>query len=274
MLSMTHRRDRSAAGLRLVAFLTGFTLLVAPIACTNSDPTVAVTTDPLSSVSPCKPVTCVAPIPAWYGAFGPSVSVSRAGDTIILKSDGVPDHKSPYFPPRDPRYEAYTGPNPKFKLNPNRIAAQSFTFRIPMNPATTTTPVATSLGPIGVAVNGVPLYNQYAAAWAPVTDESDTFDQYNGHPQGDDIYHYHWEPLWLTRTSKEALIGVLLDGFPVYGPQEGGRIVASSSLDSLTHGHFGVTAEFPLGIFHYHTTRAAPYINGGVFAGTPGTVTY
>ena len=35
------------------------------------------------------------------------------------------------------------------------------------------------------------------------------------------MYHYHLEPLWLTgKRGAATLIGVLLDGFPVYGPGE------------------------------------------------------
>jgi hypothetical protein len=75
----------------------------------------------------------------------------------------------------------------------------------------------------------------------------------------------------LTRSSREALIGVLLDGYPVYGPVENGVLVSTASLDAA-HGHFSVTREFPQGVYHYHTTSDAPYINGSGFAGSPGTV--
>jgi hypothetical protein len=52
---------------------------------------------------------------------------------------------------------------------------------------------------------------------------------------------------------------------------ENGAFVATSSLDAA-HGHTGVTKEFPQGIYHYHTTSDAPYINGSGFRGQPGTV--
>ena len=52
---------------------------------------------------------------------------------------------------------------------------------------------------------------------------------------------------------------------------ENGQLVSSSSLDAA-HGHVSATNEFPQGIYHYHTTSDAPYINGSGFAGTPGTV--
>ena len=80
------------------------------------------------------------------------------------------------------------------------------------------------------------------------------------------------EPFWLTtNASKDALLGVLLDGFPVYGPEEGGKTVTSSALDAY-HGHTLATKEFPDGIYHYHKTGDVPYINGSGYYGSPGTV--
>lgn len=211
-------------------------------------------------------------VPAWYSAFyGNGVTVTRDGDYVVITSTDIPDHKSPYFGVGDPHYEAYNGTNSRWSQNPNLISAQQITFRIPVNPTALSTPSPTPLGPIGVALNGVPLFNQYAAGRQPLTGEVNSFDQYNGHPQQTGMYHYHVEPLWLTRASKEALIGVLLDGYPVYGPMENARTLTSSDLDDA-HGHFGATKEFPQGIYHYHTTADAPYINGTGFHGSPGTV--
>jgi len=52
---------------------------------------------------------------------------------------------------------------------------------------------------------------------------------------------------------------------------ENGQLVSSSTLDAA-HGHTSPTKEFPQGVYHYHTTSDAPYINGSGFAGSPGTV--
>lgn len=279
MFSTIPRRIRARAGCQAAAVTFATACVAASTACRDAHTISGVTAASFAAASPCPP-TCGTPTPipvappSWFKAFGSGVSVTRFGDTVFLKSNGVPDHKSPYFPRTDPRYEKYTGTNPDFFLNPNRIdTTHSFTFRIPANPKVAKGATPTDLGPIGIALNGVPLYNQYANMGVPVDSEADTFDQYNGHPQADDIYHYHWEPLWLTRASKEALVGVLLDGFPVYGPREYGKLVLAKSLDAA-HGHYGATAEFPSGIYHYHTTSTAPYINGSGYAGKPGMVTY
>jgi hypothetical protein len=192
------------------------------------------------------------------------------GDFVVIKSNGLPDHKSPYY--TGGNYEAYNGTNASFQKNPNSISEQSLTFRIPLDPVAASSPASTPLGAIGISINGIPFYNQYAGPSQPLTNEINSFDQYNGHPQNSGQYHYHVEPLYLTTNEgKNALLGFLLDGFPVYGPMENGNTVTNSSLDAY-HGHTHATADYPDGIYHYHITSDSPYINGDGFYGTPGTV--
>lgn len=211
-------------------------------------------------------------LPTGYEKFVSGVEVYVDGDYVVVKTNGIPNHGSPYFETTHELYEEYQGDNPQFRLNPNRIREQDLTFRIPLNPAEDSRHQATPLGPIGVSLNGVPFYNQYAAGNSPLDNEINGFDHYNGHPQNSGQYHYHVEPLYLTETmGAESLLGFLLDGFPVYGPEENGSVVTNDDLDDY-HGHFGPTADFPQGIYHYHITGADPYINGAGFYGTSGTV--
>lgn len=217
--------------------------------------------------------TSSANLPDVFKKFNTTVTISVEGNYVVLKSNGVPDHKSPYFAASDSRYEAYNGSNTAYAKNPNSIITQNLTFKIPLNPASAATKQATALGPIGISLNGVPLYNQYAGPNQPLTNEINSFDQYNGHPQQSGQYHYHVEPLFLTSSKgRGALLGFLLDGYPVYGPLENGALVLNSGLDAY-HGHAHATAEYPNGIYHYHITADAPYINGNGYYGTPGTVT-
>ena len=194
---------------------------------------------------------------------------------VVIQVNGVPDHNSPYFDASDDRNVAYSGTNENFNLNPNRIDLNAnYTYKIPLNPTAASNPRPTQLGSIGVALNGVSFYNQYAGPNnQPLTDEIDSFDQYNGHPQRVGEYHYHVEPTYLTQSQENnVLLGFLLDGFPVYGPFENGARVVNSLLDEY-HGHEHVTADYPEGIYHYHITDADPYINGSGYYGTAGTVT-
>lgn len=214
-----------------------------------------------------------ATVPAVFSKFSTSVTISSDGNYITLKSNGVPDHKSCYFPLNDARYEAYNGNNPLFQKNPNTIGTKNFVFRIPVTPSEDPAHPATPLGPIGIAVNGVAIYNQYAGPNQPLTNEINSFDQYLGHPDPTAIYHYHIEPLYITQQkTKSALIGFLLDGYPLYGPSENGKTLISADLDTY-HGHTAPTSDYPSGIYHYHITADAPYINGAGFYGKKGTVT-
>lgn len=220
--------------------------------------------------------TTTTPAPAVYSKIYGATNIYVEGDYVVIKTNGTPDHKSPYYQGTawaGTLYEAYNGSNPMWMQNPNKIATATATFKIPLNPKVATTHSATPMGSIGVALNGVPLFNQYAAGGSPLTNEINSFDQYNGHPQQTGVYHYHVEPLYLTaQKGKSYLMGFLLDGFPVYGPMENGVAVTNANLDAY-HGHTGVTDDFPNGIYHYHITAADPYINGAGFYGTPGTVT-
>ena len=79
--------------------------------------------------------------------------------------------------------------------------------------------------------------------------------------------------MWLTtKNGSGSLVGYLLDGFPVYGPVEDGKRLTSADLDDY-HGHSHATVDYPNGIYHYHCTDDAPWINGDGYYGTPGTVT-
>ncbi|MEO8174012.1 MAG: hypothetical protein ABI581_13045, partial [Sediminibacterium sp.] len=85
------------------------------------------------------------------------VTVTTSGDNIILKSDGRPDHKSPYWGVGNAKYEAFPAGH---STNPNgSIGVQNYTMTIPAKPGTATTHEATSLGPIGMALNGVAIFN-------------------------------------------------------------------------------------------------------------------
>jgi len=217
-----------------------------------------------------------ATVPDIYKKIYGATSITSDGTYITIKSNGTPDHKSVYYPTANALYEAFSGTTfggNTFNKNPNSIATQSYTFKIPVNPAVNAAHSATPLGPIGVSLNGVPFFNQYAGPNQPLTNEVVSFDKYWGHPAQNGDYHYHVEPLYLTtvKATKSSLLGFLLDGFPVYGPEENGATVTNAMLDAY-HGHISVTADYPNGIYHYHITSTDPYINGSGFYGTPGTV--
>ena len=108
------------------------------------------------------------------------------------------------------------------------------------------------------------LFNQYAGrtpqGWIPLDREIQSFDVYNGHPDPRNQYHYHVEPLWLTADDPAALVGVLMDGIPIYGPvdMDGSR---PDDLDDC-NGHEGTTPDHAVDVYHYHVTEEVPYLVG------------
>ena len=213
-------------------------------------------------------------VPSVFSKIYGATDIYIEDSNIVIKVDGVPDHKSPYFNASDDMYEDYNGSNLNFDLNPNKIRDFDFVYKIPLNPRKSNKSNPTPLGSIGVSLNGVSFFNQYAGPNnQPLTNEINSFDQYNGHPQPQGVYHYHIEPIYLTeKVGSNSLLGFLLDGFPVYGPEESGSKITNDDLDEF-HGHSHPTVDFPDGIYHYHITDKDPYINGSGYYGSPGTVT-
>ena len=85
-------------------------------------------------------------------------------------------------------------------------------------------------GPVGVALNGVPIYSQSGKSTCvdAAQQEGTTFDKCAGHEDPETHeYHYHVAPSCLLKQlnytgSKyhrhSAQVGWALDGFPIYGP--------------------------------------------------------
>ena len=226
----------------------------------------------------------VIPLSVYQKVYNVTSEIYIEDGYVYINTDGVPDHKSPYFPAGHVLYQAYDNSNPfvtNFHLNPNGISTLDLRFKIPISPKKSSSTNTTRMGPIGVSLNGVPFYNQYAGMNEPLTREINSFDQGNGHPAPfapgqengvDGKYHYHMEPISMTKDKgNNVILGFLLDGFPVYGPVENSNTITSSDLDNY-HGHSHTTDDFPQGIYHYHVTADDPYINGSGYYGSPGTV--
>ena len=62
--------------------------------------------------------TTNATLPAMYSKFNSSLQIYTEGNYVVIKTNSVPDHKSPYFATTDSRYEAYNGSNASFCYQP------------------------------------------------------------------------------------------------------------------------------------------------------------
>ena len=147
-----------------------------------------------------RDATTQIPFEIYERVYGVTSEIYQDDNWVYINVNSLPDHGSPYYEGtqwEESLYVPYDGSNPfvsNFILNPNRISVQNILFKIPRNPSQSSVSNPTAMGPIGVALNGVPFYNQYGAGGNPLDQEINSFDQYNGHPapgQSGGRYHYH-----------------------------------------------------------------------------------
>ena len=139
----------------------------------------------------------------------------------IVTANGIPNHDMGRFPN---------------KGNPNVISAQSYTFRIPLDPMPPSEPVLTTDRIhrdngflFGVALNGVPFEPATGMNWTPdgirrggrpgdwvyeAIGGSINFgiDHANAHIQRTGAYHYHGIPTPIISDKQPTLVGYAADG--------------------------------------------------------------
>jgi hypothetical protein len=181
-----------------------------------------------------------------------TLTEDATNNQIVITGNGVPNYTPTIlgFNVTDGWNTAVSGGLQTFKFsennggatggnNPNRIVVATETFRIPLNPVNNATATDTALGTVGVAVNGLPIYNPFEDA-NQTAATGRIFSGCCGHPQLTGVYHYHKYPtclrflkgdVWQSEKEKcdeldsliasgghSPLIGFALDGWPVYGP--------------------------------------------------------
>ena len=201
--------------------------------------------------------------------------VSTSGNSITIKSNGLPNHKTPYWGVGNALYEDFpTG----YHANVNTsMTAHNYAMTIPAKPVVSSTHEETSLGAIGLALNGVPIYNDREGGNVALDALTiTTFDYPGAHPGPGMDYHYHTTGRYTT-TDDANLVGFLRDGFPIYGRKDKDGSYPSN-LDPYG-GHTASTTDFPDGIYHYHASNVN-YLNtgyyilkAGAYYGTKGTFT-
>ncbi len=155
------------------------------------------------------------------------VSLAEGEDAAIVRTNSLPDY-----------------PATDFGDNPNEALPQDLEFRVPLAPSAG--PSEAGLGHVGVAWNGVSLFNPSDArdiggcTGNAAYLESDGMDDYGGHPTGRGEYHYHTGDfvrhageLGLSHDPGEhsSLFGYAFDGIPIYGPY--GFADATAADDSI-----------------------------------------
>jgi hypothetical protein len=188
---------------------------------------------------------------AWL-QFSCRVRLTKSTTQVKIESDSQPDYTSNYFGKTDLCYVAYTTQFP----DPNTISSQGLVLQIPLAP--TTTGMKMGLGPVGVALNGVEIFDNQAAPGDDIFLEAGSFDRCGGHPAPGGAYHYHGEPYAIS-SDDSRLIGVLRDGYFVYGRRD-----ADNSLPTLdaNGGHVGTTPDSTTAVYHYHLNEQTSTASG------------
>jgi hypothetical protein len=202
--------------------------------------------------------------------------------SMTLTTTGVPPYHSDYYlAPVSPQYPNSVAvtlvSNTEMAVTPylpSNIQAANVTFDVcPAKAASTT---ATNMGAIGYMISGEAIFNPYEANGVATPAMSDNvsysfttgggvaetasfIDACNSHPTpitGGYMWHHHGIPSCLVAqldgsSGPSHLIGIALDGFPIYGGRDvNGNTVAVSQLDAC-NGIMSPTPEFPNGIYHY-----------------------
>lgn len=255
----------------------------APNACALAADTTA--TDTVNTVgchvldrdtSACEASRKAAGLSGFWLDFSCRVTLTTAteGGVMLVKaaSDDQPDYASNYFPAGDTCHEEY----PNAIQNPNKITAQSFSIGFPVAPSgAPTTMKGTAV--VGIALNGVVIFGNFAAPGDDIFTEAKTFDRCGAHPQMSGIYHYHSEPYSIS-FDDDRFIGVMRDGYPIYGRKDQDGTYPTLDADG---GHMGTTLHSNgASVYHYHVNEQTSttaqslgekqwFLTTGTFHGAP-----
>ncbi len=183
-----------------------------------------------------------------FAEFSPdNVGVTLEGDEVVIETNGLPNHTSPYWSVDHP---LYVEPSVASGLAPGNIDEFEgrYTLRVSSAPQRATSTTATGLGAIGIAVSGSVIYNDQEGPNVPLDNAVTSLD-YTGAHTGPMSYHYHLEPVAWSMDDTE-LIGIIADGFFLYG-RRCTDDAYPTDLDA-SGGHTSPTPHSGDAEYHYH----------------------
>ena len=257
--------------------VNGATLLsaIAPITLTSSALNLNYTRGTTTTTTPVTPVTpVITSTPTTSAAVNcqfvansltastTGVATSTCDNTYAyIASDGLATHQM---------MNGIVATNLQVPVAQNFLGTNA--WKIPLAPAIAATTTSAVDGPIGVAINGVPIFNPCKQGGCQNGDTKvlGELDACNGHAGRADDYHYHAAPTCLMAGKAANYwdthpLGWALDGFAIYGYNNADGSVATR--DGICGGNTSATQNGPAG-YSYHVTDAAPYVLS-CFRGTP-----
>lgn len=180
-----------------------------------------------------------------------NVTIMLDGNEVLIESNGMPNHTSPYWSESHPLYVAPTATSTA-QMAPGNIDEfnGSYMLTVSASPELASSSSSTGLGAIGIAVSGAMIYNDEEGPNVPIDNAISSLD-YNGAHTGPQSYHYHLEPkAW--SDDDDNLIGIMSDGFFLYGRKCTSTDDYPSDLDS-SGGHTSTTKyDTDDDSYHYH----------------------
>ncbi len=199
--------------------------------------------------------------PQFFKTYFRCVTITTTADSIVIATQDLPPHATYYYGSGNANYAEFDTRGGDYKPNPNKLAAKDTRVTIPKTPEAKGITVTTAMvdgvvgtstdefpmGPAGVALDSVALFNPLARAGDDIAQERFTFDGYDAHPAPDGTYHYHTasrgplEVLALTSgvtkttpgSAEIELFGIMCDGTVVLGCTElDGKAPDKSGLDA------------------------------------------
>jgi len=218
-------------------------------------------------------------------------SIYLDGDEVVIESNGLPNHTSPYWSNTTARtLDGITTPaaseNHSLFVEPTATSYEqmapgniddfngSYSLRVPANPSLASSSSATGLGAIGMAISGAMIYNDEEGPNIPLNNAVGSLD-YTGAHTGPQSYHYHLEPTAWTNDD-DNLVGIISDGFFIYGRKCHSTGTYPTDLDA-SGGHISTTQHSTEAEYHYHIQNdifLGQYyiIFPGDFQGTPNAI--
>jgi hypothetical protein len=215
------------------------------------------------------------------------------GDEVVIESNGLPNHTSPYWSNTtersdvDPMGNTLTteaaAANHALFVEPTVTSYDamapgniddfngSYSLTVPTSPVLATSTSATGLGAIGMAISGSMIYNDEEGPGIALEGAVGSLD-YNGAHTGPQSFHYHLEPIAFSDDDAN-LVGIMSDGFFMYGRKCNSTSDYPTDLDA-SGGHTTTTQHATAAEYHYHIQNEL-YIGQyyiifpGDFQGTP-----
>ncbi|MEZ4850477.1 MAG: YHYH protein [Bacteroidia bacterium] len=206
------------------------------------------------------------PVSAFDDFNSNAVTVSFDNEEITIESNGLPHHTSPYWESSNSLYIDPVVAN-ESQMSPGTISESSYTLTVPASPQKASNTSATGLGAIGISITGAPIFNDQEGPNISLSaNVASGFDYAGGH-MGPTGYHYHLEAADVTENTllshdDEKLVGILQDGFLIYGrkcnstgdhptdlDESGGHTSSTQHSDGETFYHYHIINEFYLGSY-------------------------